>query len=319
MIDLRRREAQPTRPRRSSGQDGASRSGSASFSGGASYAGSTSYAGSASRPENTQTRQHKGSSRHNSATGATRLPSKSAPLFRIQWSLAWLKPLLLWLIYGSLCSGIIASIVMLDPKTRLEQLMNRPIAGVSVESEFKYIDQPQTQSLVTQHLSPTFLELDMQGLKKALEANPWIDKVIVARTWPDRLLVRIQEQKPIARWGSEGFINMRGEIIRVSNTAHLSQLPLFDCEERYALELMQHYPVIKNIVAANGLTPVRLTLDKTLSWTLEFTPALTIRLGREKTLEKLQNMAKILRTDLTREVTRMSQIDMRYENGFAVT
>ena len=197
--------------------------------------------------------------------------------------------------------------------------MNRPIAGVSVESEFKYIAQHQTQQLVEQHLSPTFLELDMLGLKSALEANPWIDKVIIARTWPDRLLVRIQEQKPIARWGTEGFINLRGEIVRVSDAARLTHLPVIDCEERYAAEVMQQYQVIKNIVMGNSLTPVRLTLDKTLAWTLEFSPALTIRLGREKTLEKLQNIAKILRTDLSREVARMSQIDMRYDNGFAVT
>lgn len=236
-----------------------------------------------------------------------------------EWNFRWLKPLVLWLIYGSLFSAIVASIIWLDPKTRLENLMNRPIAGVSVESEFKYIAQQQTQQLVEQHLSPTFLELDMLGLKNALEANPWIDKVIIARTWPDKLLVRIQEQKPIARWGTEGFINMRGEIVRVSDAARLTALPVIDCEERYAAEVMQQYQVIKNIVAGNGFTPVRLTLDKTLAWTLEFTPALTIRLGREKTLEKLQNIAKILRTELSREVTRMSQIDMRYDNGFAVT
>jgi cell division protein FtsQ len=131
--------------------------------------------------------------------------------------------------------------------------------------------------------------------------------------------VRIYEQKPIARWGTEGFINLRGEIVRVGDAAQLTQLPVIDCEERYAAEVMQQYQVIKNIVAANGYTPVRLSLDKTLSWTLEFTPALTIRLGREKTLEKLQNIAKILRTELSREVARMSQIDMRYDNGFAVT
>jgi cell division protein FtsQ len=252
-------------------------------------------------------------SRH---AGASPLRSTKTPR---QWNFTWLKPLVLWLIYGSLFSGIVASIIWIDPKTRLENMMNRPIAGVSVESEFKYIAQQQTQELVAQHLSPTFLELDMAGLKKALETNPWIDKVIIARTWPDRLLVRIYEQKPIARWGAEGFINLRGEIVRVSDAAQLTHLPVIDCEERYAAEVMQQYQVIKNIVASNGFTPVRLSLDKTLSWTLEFTPALAIRLGREKTLEKLQNIAKILRTELSREVARMSQIDMRYDNGFAVT
>lgn len=264
------------------------------------------------RREVTPTRARR-PSRH---AGASPLRSTKAPR---QWNFGWLKPLLLWLIYGGLFSGIVASIIWLDPKTRLEQLMNRPIAGVSVESEFKYIAQQQTQDLVAKHLSPTFLELDMAGLKAALETNPWIDTVIIARTWPDRLVVRIQEQKPIARWGSEGFINMRGEIVRVGDAARLSQLPQIDCEERYAAEMMQKFQVIKSIVAANGFTPVRLSLDKTLAWTIEFNPALTVRLGREKTLEKLQNIAKILRTELSREVARMSQIDMRYDNGFAVT
>ena len=197
-----------------------------------------------------------------------------------QWNFRWLKPLLLWLVYGGLFSGIVASIVWLDPKTRLENLMNRPIAGVSVESEFKYIAQQQTQQLVEQHLSPTFLELDMLGLKKRWK--PTLDRQSdYCPHLAGQIVSAHPRAKPIARWGTEGFINMRGEIVRVSDAAQLTSLPVFDCEERYAAEVMQQYQVIKNIVAGNGFTPVRLTLDKTLAWTLEFSPALTIRLGRK--------------------------------------
>jgi cell division protein FtsQ len=248
--------------------------------------------------------------------GASPLPRRKSAR---PWNFALLRKLLWGTLISALVVASVAGVVWLDPKSRLDQMMNRPITGVSVESEFKYISQEATQQLVAKHLAHTFLELDMPGLKAALENNPWIDKVIIARAWPDKLVVRIQEQRPIARWGNSGFVNMRGDIIRVEQTKALGHLPLFDAEDHHAADVMQQYLRIKSAVAANNLTPSVIVLDKTLSWTVEFTPALTIKLGREQALEKLQNIAKLLRTDLAREVSRMHQIDMRYDNGFAVT
>ncbi len=214
--------------------------------------------------------------------------------------------------------GLVVGFQALNPRAYLDQFMNRPIAGVSVESEFKFVSQVDAQAIVAARLPKTFLELDMLGIKNALEANPWVDKVMISRNWPDKLLVHIEEQKPIARWGTSGFLNLRGEVIKIDNVAALSSLPVFVADERYAKEVMQQYLLVKNIMALSNLKPQVLALDNTMAWTVEFNNGLTIKLGREKAIEKLQNISKILRGELAREMKHMRSIDMRYENGFAV-
>ncbi len=250
-------------------------------------------------------------------SGATPLPNRQPRPAR-QWNWRWLRRLSYRGLLVALGYGGIYAAERLEFKAWLDQFMDRPIAGVSVESEFKYISQADTQSVVASRLTKTFLELDMQGIKTALEANPWVDNVMVMRRWPDRLVVHIEEQKPIARWGQEGFLNRRGEIVQVPPTPALDGLPLFLADAQYAKEVMRQYLAVKNLVSPVNLVPQTLVLDNTKSWRIQFTSGLSITLGREKSLEKLKNISKILRTELAPELPHIKSIDMRYDNGFAV-
>lgn len=254
-------------------------------------------------------------------SGATPLPNRQPKTARPSpWPGLgrWLLRLVGLSLLAGLGYGGFYAWQQLNVKAKLDQFMDRPIAGVSVESEFKYISQADTQTTVASRLTKTFLDLDMQGIKTALEANPWVDSVMVMRRWPDRLVVHIEEQKPIARWGDKGFLNMRGEIIEVPPNPVLDSLPLFLADPQYAKEVMQHYLLVKNFASQANLTPQMLALDNTKSWRIQFTSGLIITLGREKPLEKLKNISKILRTELVSELKHIKSVDMRYENGFAV-
>jgi cell division protein FtsQ len=216
------------------------------------------------------------------------------------------------------CSALVATVAWTDPMARLQEAANRPITGVTIEGEFKYLSQDKIQGLLSERVAGSFLQLDMVGLKVELEHNPWIDKVTISRQWPDRLVVRIQEQQPIARWGENAFVNMRGDIIEVESNSVLSHLPLLKGNDRYARDVMQKYVQIARLLAPTELTLQAVHLDETLSWTLQLRGGLTVRVGREQVYEKLQRLLDVYPRELAAKSERIASIDLRYGNGFAV-
>src|SRR5258706_7547473 len=48
-----------------------------------------------------------------------------------------------------------------------------------------------------------FFTTDLQRDKRAFESVPWVRQAIVRRTWPNRLVVRLEEHRAAAVWGSD--------------------------------------------------------------------------------------------------------------------
>lgn len=211
------------------------------------------------------------------------------------------------------------SLNQIQPLKIIREYTNKPIASISIQGEFKYISQGDIEVLVAQKLTNTFLELDIMALKGHLESHPWIDRAVVARQWPDTLLIKVREQQPIARWNNKGFLNLRGEIVNLSNKTELNHLPLLRANDRYTKRVMQQYVLIVKLLSEYKFAPLVLELDNTLSWSLVVSPAIIIRLGREDTIEKLQRLMRVLQGDLKNKVNQMAAVDMRYQQGFAIS
>jgi cell division protein FtsQ len=215
--------------------------------------------------------------------------------------------------------GLLASLVLwAEPMDYVKRLANRPITSISIEGRFHYLSQQKVQALVAERVSANFLQLDMTALKNSMEQNPWIDTVSIARQWPDRLLVRVEEQQPIARWGNDAFMNMRGDIVEVVDNSVLDHLPLLHGGDRYAREVMHKYVQIARLISTAELTLNEVHLDETRSWTLQLENGTIIRIGREQVFEKLQRLLDVYPTELAAKMNRIDTIDLRYDNGFAV-
>ncbi len=209
-------------------------------------------------------------------------------------------------------------VTKVEPLKWVQRYTNKPIANVSVEGEFKYLAETDIEAIVEKKLTDTFLELDIVSLKKHLETHPWVDRATVSRQWPDTLLIKITEQQPIARWNSAGFLNLRGEIVNLDNKIRLDHLPLLKASDRYASRVMQQYVRVTKLLGHHKFAPLVLELDNTLAWSLVMAPNITIRLGRDDALEKLQRLMPVMTGRLQESLSRIKMIDMRYKQGFAV-
>jgi cell division protein FtsQ len=197
------------------------------------------------------------------------------------------------------------------------KIFERPIKSVVVEGNFNFITKQRATELISNEIDGDFLQLDLMQLKNALLSDPWVEKVTLNRRWPDTLVVKITEQKPIARWG-DGFLNQRGEIILIDEASKLSGLPWLQGSEADAGEILQQYQDLSQLLRSRGLEVIALKCDNKKSWRLTIKNHVEIALGRDQVMEKMRRFVTVYDTHLSNVWLDVKAIDLRYTNGIAV-
>jgi cell division protein FtsQ len=223
----------------------------------------------------------------------------------------WLKKLVVGL---SVLLAIWGGYKALGPLTELFQ---RPIKSVTVEGEFHFISQERATQLIMQEIDEDFLQIDLSKIKSVLLEDPWVEKVTLTRRWPDTLVVKIAEQKPIARW-DQGFLNQRGDIVRVKEMKGLDHLPWLQGEEIYAAEILQQYQDLSLLLRPKGLEILALHCDSKKSWRLTLKNDVEIAIGRDQVMEKMRRFVTVYEAQLNQVWQDVKSIDVRYSNGVAV-
>jgi len=225
------------------------------------------------------------------------------------------------IIYRALGLGlllIVFALIAFFASSPLARLLERPLKSVAVEGQFQYLPKQRAMELIEQEIDGDFIQLNLTKLKTELQRDPWVDKVYLSRRWPDTLVVKIAEQTPIARWDANGFLNQRGEIIRVQDTTKLSGLPWLQGNEINAREIMQQYQDLSTLLRSRGLEIAALKCDNKKSWRLTLKNDKEIAIGREEVMEKLRRFVTVYDKFLINVWTDVKAIDVRYSNGVSV-
>lgn len=199
-----------------------------------------------------------------------------------------------------------------------QQFLNRPIANVVIEGEFNYVVKENVDRVVQTMIGDSFVGENIDSIKEQLQSTPWIDKVNLARQWPDRLLVNITEQVPIARWGEDSFINVRGELISVGENSRLNHLSKLSGDADDAQMIMRQYAILTHVFQPYGLSVDTLEKGRRGVWQLRLNNNWLIKLGRGDTFAKIQRLTHLLDKQLLEKTANIVVIDIRYSNGLAV-
>jgi cell division protein FtsQ len=201
---------------------------------------------------------------------------------------------------------------------RLLPYADRPIARISVEGDLRYISQQAVQQRIAPFISASFFSVDLLAMRKELEQMPWIANAEVRRVWPDQVLVRLEEQLPIARWGDEALLNNQGDAFAPKELDHYQNLPQLYGPKRAQQQVMQQYQVFSQMLRPMGFSIARLELRERGSWFLTTNQGIELLLGRDHLVEKIRRFSAIYDKALKEQQTNIARIDLRYANGLAV-
>src|SRR5690606_2708534 len=189
---------------------------------------------------------------------------------------------------------------------------------IVIESTFQRVTPIQIEATVAPSLEEGFWSLDLDELRTRLEALAWVDSSELRRRWPDTLVVRITEHRAAARWGDEGLLNARGELLAARPERGVPELPGLPGPAGSEREVARLYLDLRERLIDAHLTIDTLYLDERGSWRLVLASGQEVRFGRHDVEERVDRFFTVAAPALARELHRVRYIDLRYTNGFAV-
>jgi cell division protein FtsQ len=207
---------------------------------------------------------------------------------------------------------------------RLVPYVDRPITKIAVQGDLSYISQQAVQQRIAPYIGGTFFTVDLASMRTELEKMPWIAHAEVRRVWPDQVVIRLEEQLPVARWGDGALLNNQGEAFAPRELANYEHLPQLYGPQRAQQQVMQQYQVLSQMLRPLGFSVARLELRERGSWFLttgagSAGPGIELLLGRDHLIEKMRRFIVIYDKTLKEQITNIASIDLRYANGLAVS
>ncbi len=197
-------------------------------------------------------------------------------------------------------------------------LLNRPIRTIVVNGSFQRVSAIQLDALVEPYARAGFLDVDLAGTRRELEALPWVASAVVRRKWPGTLEVRITEEVPIACWGERGLLNAAGELFLTDADHVPAELPRLSGPAGTEAQVTARYFDVQEQLEHRGMSAVAMSLDARGAWAFEMSNGVQVRLGANSVEARIARFFHALDSVLAHPPGEMAYVDMRYPNGFAI-
>ncbi|WP_339846124.1 cell division protein FtsQ/DivIB [uncultured Halopseudomonas sp.] len=202
--------------------------------------------------------------------------------------------------------------------SRILPLADQPIELISVQGELQYIDPVAVQAVIQPYLNESFLGIDLNAMRGDLAEMPWVASAAVTRVWPSQLIIHLDEQLPVARWGDAALLNNAGKAFTPEDISQFAELPQLDGPQRAKQRVMQYYQQFNRLLRPYGQGVAKLELRERGSWFLTTQDGIQVLLGREELVDKVQRFLTIDQLMLAEYRPQIARVDLRYNNAMAV-
>lgn len=204
------------------------------------------------------------------------------------------------------------------------------LRGVRIEAEagtLRHVDLAAIRTVALPHVRGNFFNANLEDIRLAFESVAWVRHARVRREWPDRLAVKIEEQEALGTWNDERLMNTYGEVFaaNLAEAESEGELPRFFGPEGSEKDVRERYSDFVEWFAPIGLKPFEVALSPRYAWQVRLengTPSgLSVRFGRESGRGMLkERVARLLAAYpvVTSKWPRLTLVDLRYPNGFAL-
>ena len=194
-----------------------------------------------------------------------------------------------------------------------------PLRAVTVTGDLSRTPRGALERAAHGRIGGNFFSADLAQVRAGFEQLPWVRRVDVRRIWPDRLEVRIEAHRALARWGDAGLVNTFGERFPGETDA---RLPEFAGPAGSEADVTRRYRAFAAIVAPLAFDLERVVLTPRYAWQLRLANGLALELGRDAAdaavESRLARFVAAYPATLGKLARRHEHVDLRYPNGFAL-
>ncbi len=213
---------------------------------------------------------------------------------------------------GVLLAGVVGAFVA------LMFVMNSPVQVVRVSGELSLPERDAVKDAVLQRLDGGLLGISLDDVVEGVLALSWPREVSVRRVWPGIVDVKVTKDTFVARWGAGGVLNSGGQVVDSAGPPDES-LPLIRCANANGARAMQIFQMLGQVLTDTPLKVEEVEEDALGEWRVTFTNGLTVSLGHEELLERVERFSHVYRKVIEDRVDQVDHVDARYRNGVAVS
>ena len=202
-------------------------------------------------------------------------------------------------------------------KMNNSEIIYFPIKNIR-SSELINVNKDDISKAVKYLYSKSFFDIDLNYLKRKLEKIEWVREINVRRSYPDEIIIDIEEHTPVLIWNNKMFINKYGEKFRVKKID--KNIPILISDEARINEVFTYYKLFNEKSVSNKLDfkITKITENEIRSLTIGLSSGINIQLGSKDVNNKIPLFSEIYKSLKTRDLNKIRYIDMRYSNGFSV-
>lgn len=193
-----------------------------------------------------------------------------------------------------------------------------PITTVQVVDPYGRVDQTALQAAVDHDIQHGFFQINLSTVKNDVLTLPWVKDVEVARKWPNKIQITINERVPLAHWNQHSLVDTDGYIFTPKTSSLPNTLPNFQGSADNAQEMLINYTKFNQILASKNLQVETIKVTDRHSWLITLDNGIQIELGREEILQRLDRFVQIYDTIFASTHKKAQYVDMRYPNAMAV-
>ncbi len=206
------------------------------------------------------------------------------------------------------------------------------ITAMKIEGN-RMASNKQISALSKVDIHSNLLAIKVDQVKSLLESHPWIERAVVTRNWPNRLLITVKEKNPVAILSRETglfYLDSKGRIIAVVSPSQELDFPVITGLESFLFNstnsaqphniLQDAMGLLKLAARKNSSLPeqniseIHITKNnEILLYLLERTFPIYMGAGRDIST-KYNQLAKVLRNLYkTKEFSKVSYIRLDYQ------
>ena len=154
---------------------------------------------------------------------------------------------------------------------------DRPIDTIVIEGDLTPAEQVAMQVQIGDLDLPGILSLDLPGFEAQLQQMDWARRVDVRRRWPNKLVIYVYKESPVAQWDDHTFLSADGDILQLPD--QYDRLPKLSAQLSSPRESMEIFRLLQQYAARQSLTILELTETAQGEWQVGFESGTVLHLG----------------------------------------
>jgi cell division protein FtsQ len=193
------------------------------------------------------------------------------------------------------------------------------------DGQLRRVSASTVRNTAIPRIKGNFFTANLDSVRLAFEAVPWVRKATVRREWPNQLLVTIEEYVPLGTWGGDGrLLSTKGDVFtaNMAEAEEDGELPEFSGPDGSEKEVVARYRELHQWFAPISLAPESVQLSGRYAWTVKLNNGIAVELGREQSnttlKDRVDRLVGIYPQLVMHLQDRIESVDMRYPNGLAL-